>query len=162
MDRLDRTVNRVLEILAQIGFGCLILLMCLVMLNVVLRPLGHSILSTFEAVQLLSSITISFALAYATLKLTHPSMDMLVSHFSKATRRKLNITALVLSLMLWIPITWYSFTYACEQALIKESTVIAQFPIYPFRFIFVFGALLCCLLMVYNIIKEIKGGKVDV
>lgn len=161
MDRLDRKADRVMRILSIIGFVCVMLMMLVVVINVILRPLGHSILSTFEAVEILISIAVSFALGYATLKKSHPSMDMLVNIFSKSTRKIFSIFSSFLGLVLWIPITWYSFRFAGEKLRISEHTEVAEFPVYPFRYIFAFGALLCCLLMILNIIKAIQEGKVN-
>jgi TRAP-type C4-dicarboxylate transport system permease small subunit len=152
----ERILNRILGILVAIGFTCCMLMMMIVVVNIVTRPSGHAIIGTYEAVQLLIVVMVSFSLGYTALSKGHVNMDMVVTRLSSSTQKVFSIISSILGLIIWIMITWYSFQFSAEQLLINEQTAIAEFPIYPFRFIFALGAFITCLVMVLNTVKSIK------
>jgi TRAP-type C4-dicarboxylate transport system permease small subunit len=157
MDSIEKITRRLLSVLTAIGFGCLMLMMTVVVVNIITRPFGHPIVGTYEAVQLLIVVMVTFAIGYAALEKSHISVDLLINHLSKSTRRILSIITSIITLCIWILISWYSFQFAWEQFLMGESTTIAGWPVYPFRYIFAIGATIMCLVMLLQIIKEIKG-----
>jgi TRAP-type C4-dicarboxylate transport system permease small subunit len=156
MEKFEKILKWTIGKLTAIGFTAMLLMVLIMVINIILRPLGHAILGTYEAVQLLIVIAVAFALGYAAIEKTHVNMDMVIVHLPKSVRRVLFIFTMILTLGVWGGITWFGFNFAIEETLIREHTSIMEWPIYPLRFVFSIGAGIMCLVLILQIYKAFK------
>jgi TRAP-type C4-dicarboxylate transport system permease small subunit len=156
MEKFEKILKWTIGKLTAIGFTAMLLMVLIMVINIILRPLGHAILGTYEAVQLLIVIAVAFALGYAAIEKVHVNMDMIIVHLPKSVQRILFIITTILALGVWAGITWYGFNFAIEETLISEHTSIMEWPIYPLRFVFSIGAGIMCLVLILQIYKAIK------
>jgi TRAP-type C4-dicarboxylate transport system permease small subunit len=136
----------------------MVAMMTIVVVNIIGRMFGKAIIGTYEAVQLLIVVFVAFAIGYAAIKDAHVNMDIIVLRVSKPTQRVLAIISSIFTLGIWVLIAWFTLEFAGEQRLIGEHTIIMEWPIYPFRYIFALGAIVLCLVLLLVIIKTIKGN----
>jgi len=156
VDDFTRVLNRIISIFTAIGFAALLLMMLVVVTNIITRPLGKPIVGTYEAAQLLIVVAVAFSLSYAALKDCHVRMDIVTVRLSRKTKSVLVVITSLLSLGIWILITWYTLAFANEQLLIGEHSSIMSFPVFPFRYILALGGIILCLVQIVDIIKAIK------
>jgi TRAP-type C4-dicarboxylate transport system permease small subunit len=157
MDFFSRSLNRIINILTAIGFFALLLMMTVVVVNIVTRPIGKPIVGTYEAAQLLIVVMVAFSLSYAGIKDAHVNMDLIIMRVSKRVKLALSVITSILSLAIWILISWYTLGFANEQALIGERTSIMAWPVFPFRYILALGGIILCLVQIQDIIRAVKG-----
>ncbi|MBP1707572.1 MAG: transporter small permease subunit [Chloroflexi bacterium] len=156
MDQFDKVLRWTISRLTAIGFTALIVMMLVMVINIITRPLGHAIIGTYEAVQLLIVIMVAFSLGYAAIEKVHVNMDMVIVRLSRSARRILLIITTFLTLGIWALITWFGFAFASDQTLIREHTTIMEWPIYPLRFVFALGAAIVCLVLILQLYQAFK------
>jgi TRAP-type C4-dicarboxylate transport system permease small subunit len=159
MDKMQRIVRRIINILTIAGMASLLIMMILTVVNIVFRPIGHSIMGIIEISQLLIVITVAFAIGYTALKDGHVAMASFTGKMSNSVKKYLKIFSNILTISIWGMIAWYNFKFAWEKTLLGESSIIANYPIYPFRYIWGFGCIILCLIVIPDNFdpKEYRG-----
>lgn len=160
MEDLQRIVNRIVKILTSVGMASLLIMMIITVVNIFIRPMGHSILGIIEISQMLIVITVAFAIGYTALKDGHVAMDSFTAKLSPLAKKYFKIISNILTIGIWGMIAWFNFQFAWEKTLLGESSIIANYPIYPFRFIFGLGCILLCLVTIYQTFLIMKNIEV--
>jgi TRAP-type C4-dicarboxylate transport system permease small subunit len=155
---LNEIAKRISHVGNWIGMSVLVLMMLLVISNIIIRFFGGVISSTYELVELMAAVAISFCIVYATAEKAHIVVDILLSRLSKQSQSFLGSITSFLGLGTWGLIAVASAIFARKQWLLGEVTDILDIPITPFRYVWVFALIILCLLVfiqLYNVLRSV-------
>lgn len=141
-----------------LSVGSLIGIMLLVVANIIARFFGTVIIGTIELVELMIVVTVAFALGYSAQRQSHVVVKVVVSRFSPRVQAILKIFTSALSIGVCALIVWASAGIMYERALLGEETELLKVPSFPFRFIWVFGLILFCFVLLIDLCKAISGA----
>ena len=141
-----------------LSVGSLIGIMLLVVANIIARFFGTVIIGTIELVELMIVVTVAFAFGYTAQRQSHVVVKVVVSRFSPRVQAVLAIFTTALSIGVCALIVWASAGIMYERALLGERTELLKVPSFPFRFIWVFGLVLFCFVLLIDLYKAISGA----
>ena len=145
-----RIVSRVLGYVAS---GFLIFLMMITVVDVFLRFFFNAPLTgTTEISQLMMIIIVFPALGWAAIDRAHIRVDLLIGELPKRPQALLNSITLLISLVIFVVITWRSFM---ESAVVNRQTSLINLPFAPFYWLMSVGLTVFCLAILVLIIEEI-------
>lgn len=155
MSRFERIINSLSRVLNLVGAGVLVIMMALTVVNILVRPVYHSILGIPELVSYGFVVVVCFGLAYTAVMRGHVSVELLVSRFPQRVQVAIDIITCLLSIGVFAIIAWQSAVYGWEQWLVGEYAPILEFPIIPLRYILVLGFTVLCLALMLNLFKSL-------
>ena len=142
--------------LATVGAVALMAMMLLIAFDVIGRDaFNQAILGTFEIVEYLMVPTVFLALAYAQNEDAHINVDVAIQFLSKRTRAALSVVTLILTLAVFLPMTWVGFREAMQVYVQKQVSTVLLIPRWPFEVLMVIGLLAFCLAIVADILTAI-------
>jgi TRAP-type transport system small permease protein len=143
-----------------IGLAALTGMMFLTAVDVTLRKtLNKPILGSYEIIQFLMAITISFALAYCALEKGHIIIDLLVMRFNKFWRAIIACFTGFLSLAISIVVTWQLIVYIPQMKDGRTLSPVLLIPLYPFVAVVAFGFLLFSLILLFHFAEFISEAR---
>jgi TRAP-type C4-dicarboxylate transport system permease small subunit len=158
MNRFERYANKLIITGVVIGGSFLTGMLLLIVANVIYRFTGSVIAGTYESVELMAVVVVIFALVYSATEKSDVVIDILVHRLSQRARLILSTITLFLTLGTWAIITWASMGVLVENWL-NEKTSMLSIPYLPFRFVWVFGLSLLCLVILIILIKTIYRSR---
>ena len=141
-----------------LSVGSLIVIMLLVVANIIARFFGTVIIGTIELVELMIVVTVAFAFGYTAQRQSHVVVKVVVSRFSPRVQAVLRIFTSALSIGVCALIVRASAGIMYERALLGEETELLKVPSFPFRFVWVFGLILLCFVLLIDLCKAISGA----
>lgn len=163
--RFRRWVRLLCITLATVGAVALMAMMFLIAFDVIGRDvLDNAILGTFEVVEYLMIPTVFLALAYAQLEDTHINVDVAIQFLSRRTRAALSAVTLLLTLGVFLPMTWVGFRETVQVYAQKQVSTVLLIPRWPFEVLMVIGLLAFCLAIVADMLVAIAratGKEID-
>jgi TRAP-type C4-dicarboxylate transport system permease small subunit len=151
-DRFIRILSQYCDRIAQIG---VVAMMLLVVANILLRIVWHAINGTYDFVCFIGALLVAFALAYCAVKKGHIEVEMVVAHLPQRVQGIIGSFTGVLSLGLFILVTWQSVLFANDMWQKGETTMTALLPFYPYIYGIAFGCVLLCLVILADLIKSL-------
>ena len=153
-----KIIHYLSRMFAYIAMGVLGLMMLLTVVDVFLRYFFNSpITGTTEVTEFMMVIVVFPALAWCSVKRRHVQVDLFVSHLPLGAQKIIDIITLLLSLGIFVIITWQS---ALESIDVQTTTSLLHLPHAPFHWILTVGFALFCLSIVSLLIetfnKEVK------
>ena len=158
MDYPTRFVRQTVTALTALGACLFVAMMLTVVANVISRAFGYAILGTQEAAELMMVVAVGFALGYCALMQSHIVITIVINRLQQPVRTVLAVITTILSLGIWATIAWKGAEFAREQWLAGEATHIMEWTLYPFRYVFVFGVFLLCLVLLIDLFNLLKGS----
>lgn len=137
-----------------IGAVSMVAMMLLIVSNVVYRLFGHIIVGSYELTEVLILISGAFALAYAAVKGSHVVVKAIVSRFRPKVQAGLDALMSFISLGIWGSILWAT-TVLISQRWLTEVTEMLKVPYLPFRFIWIIGLGIACLVYLVQLIRAV-------
>jgi TRAP-type C4-dicarboxylate transport system permease small subunit len=150
---VENVFRRINEGGMTLGAFFLLAMMTTVVANVIYRFFGHVIVGSYELVELMILVTVSFALGYTAQKKSHVVINILITRFPSRVQSTLEAIMSFISLATWGIIAWASANILIERWL-RERTEMLDIPYLPFRFIWLFGLILLCLVYMLWIYKS--------
>lgn len=133
--------------------GVLGLLMLLTVANVILRDFFNKpIMGTPELSEFMMVLVVFLALAWCAITRKHVKVELVVNRFSPRIQAIFNGITLLLTLGIFVIITWQSFL---ESMVVYDTTSLLRIPHTPFYWIMTFGLGLFCLSILVLIIENI-------
>ncbi len=127
--------------------------MVLTVANVILRDFfDKPIMGTPELSEFMMVLVVFLALAWCAVTRKHVKVELIVNRFSPRLQAILNGITLLLTLGVFVIITWQS---ALESMVVYDTTSLLRIPHTPFYWIMTFGLGLFCLSIVVLIIENI-------
>ena len=129
----------------------LVAIMVAIVLDIILRLARIPVIGSYEITQLLIVVTVAFALPYTALKKGHVVVDLLVSRLRERSLLISSTITIFLSLVIWGLVVWASIG-VLEEKWTREASFTLQIPYLPFRFAWVIGLTLFCLIYLLEVI----------
>jgi TRAP-type C4-dicarboxylate transport system permease small subunit len=149
--RFENGVNRFSKWCNWISCIAVLLMMCVVCANVVLRFFDSPILGAFEYVTLISSVMISFGLAHTGVIKGHVAVDLVMQRFSERTQAVVNSIITIVTFSIFGIVTWWLAKFAYHNYKLNIATETMEIPLHPFIFVISFG----CLVFLFVLLNEI-------
>jgi TRAP-type C4-dicarboxylate transport system permease small subunit len=150
-------ISRFLNVIAGVAFT---FLMCLTILDVILRFFKRPIVGTYELVAFSGAVVIGFSLPFTSWVRAHIFVDFFIIKLSKRVRNIFNITTRCIVIILFFLIGWNLIKYAMDLQKSGEVSLTLQIPFYPVAYGIGICCFIQCLVMFCDILK-IFGGEYE-
>jgi len=155
MHALSQVLNKISDVLKLIGAVALTAMMMLTVVDVIGRFFKSPIFGSVELVGFLATIVVAAALPYTYKMDGHVGVEILVRLLPDKTQIWVDIFTRVLTLILFILITWQMFLYAEDIQHTGEVSMNLQFPIYYIVYLLSFALLIFTATIVEMIFQDI-------
>ncbi|WP_256242258.1 TRAP transporter small permease [Bacillus sp. V3B] len=156
---LETFALRVSQLFALISGSAVMVMMLLIVINAIKRSFSTPILGTTEMVGWLAAISVSFALGYTQIHRGHVEIDLLVTKFPEGLQKGLRIVIAFVSLGFFSIVGWQLFQYALSLSANQNVSQTLGIVFYPFVILTALGFFVFVLVLLTDLIAEIKGGK---
>jgi TRAP-type C4-dicarboxylate transport system permease small subunit len=159
---IDTAMRRLIGYGTNIGAVALATVMFIIVANVIYRAFGGVIVGTYDLVEITIVIVAAFSIADTEIHKRHTSVDMVTNLLSEGAQLHVENGCNLISFLYWGIIAWGSAKLTIEKAQLGEVTELLRISIIPFRALWVFGLILICMVIVYNIycnFKALRDGK---
>ena len=159
---LDRYADRISNIFNIIGVSFLMLMMFLVATDVFLRYLFNSpIEGVYEAIELMMAMVFCYGIAFTQRHKGHVSVNLLISRLSERKQTVIDCCVSLVTLIIFVLITWQSFLKANVALESGETTYGGVGPfghvaIYPFVYLTSAVCVAFCLEVFIDFIGSLK------
>jgi TRAP-type C4-dicarboxylate transport system permease small subunit len=160
MDGFLSKVKRLSQFLNIIAGISLSFLMCLTIMDVILRYFRRPIVGTYELVAFSGAVVIGFSLPFTSWVRGHVYVDFLILRFSQKTRNIFNIVTRCLVIWLFLMIGWNLIKYGMDLHKSGEVSLTLRMPFYPVAYGIGICCFIQCLVFLCDILK-IRGGKYE-
>ena len=127
-------------------------MMMLTVIHVVLRPMGTVIAGTYEMLELLIVIVAAGAMGYTEMEKSHVTVKIITSRFPPRLQGAFEAFIYLIGVGLWIVIVWASVSIMCKRWLDEDTEVLSIY-VLPFRFIWIFGLVFLCSVLLLNLFR---------
>ena len=154
---IGRVTHPIVSVLKSIAMGILALMMLLTAMDVIFRYMfNRPITGSYELIEFMMAILVSFGIAYCALEGGHVSVDLVVARFPKKTQAIIETITSFLSLGLFILITWQNVLYIKENFHSKLESAVLFIPVYPFIVVVAIGFAVLCMVFLINLFRYLS------
>lgn len=147
-------IRRVASWVNIVGISVLLLMMLMVTADIFARKtFNASVKGIYELVEFQMSIVIGLGIAYAGIKKSHITVDMLTSRFKPRVRQLINGFGYLASSILFLLMCWKNVQQGITLWHAHSISVVLLAPRSPFLFILAFGCGLLGLVFLLNSIE---------
>lgn len=138
---------------------CLAAMMFLIAADVFLRYLlNKPILGSYELIQYLMVITVSFGLSYCCLQKGHVTLGLFTSRFPRRTRAIVDSVVGLLGLIVTLLMTWQTCIYIVILQKSQVASTVLLIPIFPFVAIVAFGVAFFGVVLLLHFLEFVREG----
>lgn len=156
MNGFWKLIGWIVDKLKIIGAACLVGMTFLTCADVVGRFFRHPVFGSVELVGFMATLAVAMALPYTQQIKGHIAVEILVRVFPKRTQRIIDICTSLLSLGLFILVSWRMTVYATDMQSSGEVSMNLQFPTYYIIYSVAFCFVIFTLILLYDIIENIR------
>lgn len=151
---LDRKrLSRVIRSYSVVGVGALAVMMFLTGADVISRYMFNApVKGAFELTEFLLAMLVACTIARCSLHKGHVSVTFILARLPIRAQGVINIITIILSLGLFILITWRSFVFARILLASGSTSATLLIPMFPFAIVLGFGISLLCLVLAFDLI----------
>ena len=139
------------------GAFCLMVMMLLTCADVIGRIFRHPIFGSVEIVAFMATLTIAFALPYTHKLGGHIGVEILVRMLGEKTQKIIDICTGIVSLFLFLIITWRMMIYAGKMREAGEVSMNLRLPEHLVVYALSICLLITTLAILQEVIQNIKG-----
>jgi len=158
LERISQFLNRILVWMGGVFLVAMVILTCA---DVVLRIVWVPIRGSVELVALFGSIVTAFALGYTQMRRGHVSVDVLITLFSKKTKRVLNIINGTICMIFFAIAAWRITIWATVLWKTGELTETLRIIYYPFAYGVGLACAVLSLVFLTDLLKALFPEKED-
>jgi TRAP-type mannitol/chloroaromatic compound transport system permease small subunit len=151
----ENGVNRFSRWCNWLSCAAVLVMMCVVCGNVVLRFFDAPILGTYEYVELISAVIISFGLAHTGVVKGHVAVDLVMRRFSERVQAAVGAVITTIALGVFVVVTWRLAQFGYQNYRLELATETMDIPLFPFNFMIAFGFLVLLLVLISELIQSI-------
>jgi len=141
-----------------VGMVMMVAIIILVTVDVIMRgAFSKPLLGAYELVQYFMVPLVFFALFYTTQEKGHIAVSVMTERLKPRAKTVIYIFGYVVSLVLFVLITWQSVMYGLRLFNSGEESLALGIPSYPFAFVVALGTAFTCLVLLANLIDTIAG-----
>ncbi|MBN2420173.1 MAG: TRAP transporter small permease [Deltaproteobacteria bacterium] len=120
-------------ILKHLAIWILTAMMLLTAVDVCLRYVFNSpVTGSYELVEFMMALVVPFSIVFCASEKSHINVDLIIGHFSERVRSFFAFLGNILSLILFVLITWQTCIYIAEEYESKVTSAVLYIPVYPF------------------------------
>ncbi len=150
-DWISGITNPLVGLLKGIAMGVLFIMMLLTASDVIFRYIfNRPIAGSIELTEFMMATMVSFGIAYCAVLDGHVSVDVVVSLLPKKVRTIIGIITTLLSLGLFLLITWQNVLYIKEIFDSGLESPVLLLPAYPYIAAVAIGFGALCLVLLMN------------
>ena len=158
MDFLNKLYRIIIGVLVSIAAAVLTAMMFLIMTDVVLRYVfSRPITGSYEIIQYMMAMLVSFAVVYCAHKQSHVSVDILFDLLPTKSQSIVRCAGALFVLVLFLLIAWENILYIKEIYDQRLTSTILYIPTYPFVAIVAVGFLGLCLVTFIDFFNALLG-----
>ena len=158
-DLINLITRPIVRLLKSIAMGILLIMMFLTAMDVIFRYMfNRPITGSYELIEFMMAILVSFGIAYCALEGGHVSVDLVVARFSEKTQAIIESITSIFSLGLFILITWQNVLYIRDNFHSKLESAVLFIPVYPFIAIVAIGFAVLCMVLLTNLFRYLSEG----
>lgn len=150
-----KTIERLSDLLRKGGGLCLLGMMFLTCADVVGRFFLHPIFGSVEIVAFMATLAVAMALPYTHQVKGHIGVEILVRTFSVRTQTIIDICTSVLSLGLFVLVSWRMALYARTMQRSGEYSANLKLPEYLIIYMVAFSFIIFVLILLQDLIHNI-------
>ena len=154
-----KTIDRISDKLKIAGAICLAGMAFLTCADVVGRFFRHPIFGSVEIVGYMATLAVAMALPYTDKIKAHVGVEIIVRMFPERTQTIIDLCTRILSLVLFVIVTWRMIIYAYTMQESGEVSVILGFPEYAVIYLTSFCFLIFTLTIIQDVISDINNLK---
>jgi TRAP-type C4-dicarboxylate transport system permease small subunit len=154
-----KTIDRISDKLKIAGAICLAGMTFLTCADVVGRFFRHPIFGSVEIVGYMATLAVAMALPYTDKIKAHVGVEIIVRMFSERTQTIIDLCTRILSLALFVIVTWRMIIYAYTMQESGEVSVILGFPEYVVIYLTSFCFLIFTLTIIQDVMSDINNLK---
>jgi len=155
MGRFDAIVQSLSRVLDWIAQGAVVAMVLLVIANILARFIWLPIKGTYEWVQFLGVVIISFALAHCAVQRGHVAVAIVVDRLPQRTQAIVDIITGILGVAIFSLIAWQCAVEATDMWQSGEKSWATRVTYYPFMYGLSFGFLALCLVVLVGVCKSV-------
>jgi len=139
--------------------GCVFMLAIasLVTITVIGRAFHVAFPGTFDLVETMMVVSISFAIVFGQLQDRHLRTEIAMERIKGRVKSGLESCLSVLNLFYWVVLLWTGIELGIDRYLGGETTELLEVPVTPFRAVWIFALVLMVILLVLKLIHHVKG-----
>jgi TRAP-type C4-dicarboxylate transport system permease small subunit len=149
---------KISKFFAWISGSAVMVMMLIIVINGIKRSFSTPILGTTEIVGWLAAISVSFALGYTQIHRGHVDIDILVAKFPIGMQKVLKIVIAFLSFGFFSIVGWQLLQYAFSLSANHNVSQTLGIVYYPFVVLSAIGFFVFVLVLLKDLIFELKGG----
>jgi TRAP-type C4-dicarboxylate transport system permease small subunit len=154
---IDRVTHPIVSVLKSIAMGILVIMMFLTAMDVFFRYIfNRPITGSYELIEFMMATLVAFGIAYCAVIDGHVSVDLVVARFSEKTQAIIGSITSLLSLCLFILITWQNILYIRENFHSKLTSAVLFIPVYPFIVAMAIGFAVLCMVLLTNLFRYLS------
>jgi TRAP-type C4-dicarboxylate transport system permease small subunit len=158
MNVLAKLYLIIIGVLTGIAAGVLSAMMFLIMTDVILRYVFNSpIVGSYEIVQYMMTVLVSFAVVYCGYKRSHVSVDIVFDQLPPRPRSIVAFLGSLIVLILFILIARENVLYIKETYDQKLTSTILYIPTFPFVAAVAIGFVAFCLVIFVEFFNSLRG-----
>jgi len=152
-----KKVHAISAVLNGVGAGVLVLMMFLTSADVFMRfVFNRPIMGAFGLTELMMVVTVFFALAYTESQKSHIGVDLLIDRLHRRAQAVTDSFTSLLSLGIISVIMWQGALFAHASFLSGEHSAVLEIPLFYFKALVPFGALVLNLEILISLIHSLR------
>ena len=162
VEKVQRGNRFVANAIETIGVAAILLIMTITCADVIgTKAFLHPVPGSLDIVMLAQSIAISFCTAATLIAGGHVSVDFFLRHMPPLLSRIIALVIGMLSLFLFILITWQMAVYGHELWSYQEVSPTARISLYPYAYGVALAMVPACIEMLARLIKTAAGRETE-
>ena len=160
MNAILNTIEWIADKLKVIGAVCLVGMTLLTCADIIGRFFRHPIFGAEEIVGFLATLSVAMALPYTHKVNGHIGVELVVRLLSEKVQNIIDLSAAVISLVLFAIVTWRMTIYARTIQNSGEVSISLELPEYIIIYIVAFSLLVFTLIVfqdIFNIFRKLRG-----
>ena len=157
-NKIVSSVTRFFDRVAQAG---VVAMMLLVVANILSRITWKPIFGTYDYVEFIGALMVSFAIAWCAMQKGHISVELVVARLPERVQGIIGTITGILGLGIFGLVTWQSLLFAYDTWQVGGTSMGALVPNYPYMYGVAFGIALLCLVILVDLgkslVKAVKG-----
>lgn len=158
MNSANRVVDRLVNLISQVGAFALLALLALIVGNVLLRTAGYIIPGSYELAELIIPVIAGIGVLAATLCGAHVAIDVVTDRLGRKARRRIALAVSLAGALYWLILTGSGAAIALRNTRLGEYTEVLGIPVSPLRWTWV---AVCCCVAVYLAASVLYGARGD-
>ncbi len=156
--KAEKVITKVNMVTSGTGLILLGLVGIVLVAGVVIRFFGHAFSGSYDLVQILIVVAVSFAFVECELKNRHAKAEVVVDRLRPRMRAWFESLTTLCSLFYWVVLVYSGCLLALRKFADHEETDMLKVPIAPFRGAWLFGLFLMCVVLLIKLVEHFKQG----